>query len=77
MSKLTKTVLERPVATFVILIALIVFGVNSITGLSMQLIPEINLPMMVEQQFIHKQGQKRLRVLLRNQLKRHVDQLQI
>ncbi len=47
MSKLTKTVLERPVATFVILIALIVFGVNSITGLSMQLIPEINLPMMV------------------------------
>ncbi len=47
MSKLTKTVLERPVATFVILIALVVFGINSITGLSMQLIPEINLPMMV------------------------------
>lgn len=47
MSKLTKTVLERPVATLVILLALVVFGINSITGLSMQLIPDINLPMMV------------------------------
>ena len=47
MSKLTKIVLERPVATLVILLALVVFGINSITGLSMQLIPDINLPMMV------------------------------
>ena len=47
MNKLTKAVLERPIATLVVLIALVVFGVNSITGLGMQLIPDINLPMMV------------------------------
>lgn len=47
MSKLTRTVLNRPVAVVVVVVALILFGFTSLTGLKLQLIPDLNLPMMV------------------------------
>ncbi len=47
MSKLTKTVLNRPVAAIVVVVALILFGFTSLSGLKLQLIPDLNLPMMV------------------------------
>lgn len=47
MSKLTKSVLNRPVAAIVIVVALILFGFTSLSGLKLQLIPDLNLPMMV------------------------------
>lgn len=47
MSKLTKTVLNRPIATIVCILALIVFGITAIRGMKMQLIPDMNMPMMI------------------------------
>lgn len=47
MSKLTKTVLQRPVAALVIVVALIIFGISSITGMDLQLIPDMDMPVML------------------------------
>ncbi|MDD2971048.1 MAG: efflux RND transporter permease subunit [Lachnospiraceae bacterium] len=47
MSKLTKTVLNRPIAAIVCVVALIIFGLTSVTGMSLQLIPDMNMPMMI------------------------------
>lgn len=47
MSKLTKTVLQRPVAAMVIVASLIIFGINSILGMNLQLIPDMDMPVML------------------------------
>ncbi len=47
MSALTKTILKRPVAALVIVVGLIIFGATSLGGLSLQLIPDMNLPVML------------------------------
>lgn len=47
MSKLTKTVLQRPVAALVIVVSLIIFGIQSIMGMDLQLIPDIDMPVML------------------------------
>jgi len=47
MSKLTKTILKRPVAAIVSILALIIFGISSVTGFDLELTPEMNMPMMV------------------------------
>lgn len=47
MSKLTKTVLQRPVAALVIVVSLIIFGISSITGMNLQLIPDMEMPIML------------------------------
>lgn len=47
MSKLTKTVLQRPVAALVIVASLIIFGIQSIMGMDLQLIPDIDMPVML------------------------------
>ncbi len=47
MSKLTKTVLQRPVAALVIVASLIIFGVSSIMGMNLQLIPDMDMPVML------------------------------
>ena len=47
MSKLTKTVLQRPVAAMVIVASLIIFGINSIMGMNLQLIPDMDMPVML------------------------------
>lgn len=47
MSKLTKTVLQRPVAALVIVVSLIIFGISSITGMDLQLIPDMDMPVML------------------------------
>ena len=47
MHKLTKTVLNRPIAAIVCVVALIIFGFTSVTGMSLQLIPDMNMPMMI------------------------------
>lgn len=46
MNKLTKTVLQRPVATVVCILALIIFGTSSVLGFDLELTPEMNMPMM-------------------------------
>lgn len=47
MSKLTKTVLQRPVAALVIVVSLIIFGISSIMGMQLQLIPDMDMPVML------------------------------
>ncbi len=47
MSKLTKTVLQRPVAALVIVASLIIFGIRSIMGMNLQLIPDMDMPVML------------------------------
>ena len=44
---LTKLALKRPVAIFVCILALFVFGAGSILSTPMELIPSMNLPMMI------------------------------
>lgn len=44
---LTKYVLKRPVTTMLIILCLIVFGISSVTSSKLELIPEMNLPMML------------------------------
>lgn len=47
MSKLTKTVLQRPVAALVIVVSLIIFGISSITGMNLQLIPDMDMSVLL------------------------------
>ena len=44
---LTKTVLRRPVTTLIVVLCLIVFGFTSITTNKMELMSEINMPMLI------------------------------
>lgn len=44
MTKLTETVLRRPVSVIVIVAALIIFGTQSVLGMNLQLIPDMDLP---------------------------------
>ena len=46
MSKYIKTVLNRPIAVVVSVIALILFGVSSMTGMSLELYPQTSYPML-------------------------------
>ena len=47
MISLTKTILKRPIAALVIVAALIIFGFTSLTGMSLQLVPDMNMPMLL------------------------------
>ena len=44
---LTKTALKRPVSVILIILALAVFGLSSIPKFKMQLIPDIDMPMLI------------------------------
>ena len=44
---LTRLALKRPVSCMLIILALVVFGVTSIFGFKLQLIPDIELPMLI------------------------------
>ena len=44
---LTKFVLKRPVTTILSVICLIVFGLSSVLSSKLELIPEMNMPMML------------------------------
>lgn len=44
---LTKLSLRRPVSVFMIIVALLVFGISTITTTPMELIPDIEMPMLV------------------------------
>ncbi|MBR6735902.1 MAG: efflux RND transporter permease subunit [Oscillospiraceae bacterium] len=44
---LTKLTLRRPVSVFMIIVALLVFGISTITTTPMELIPDIEMPMLV------------------------------
>ena len=46
MDKLTRTVLDRPVAAIVCVMALLIFGLSSIKSMPMELYPETNYPML-------------------------------
>ncbi len=47
MSKLTKLALNRPVSTIIMIMGIIIFGLSSILGLNMQLIPDMEMPMLI------------------------------
>ena len=49
MRSLIKTSLNRPVAVIVLIAGLIIFGISSITGMSLQLIPDMEMPMVMIQ----------------------------
>ncbi len=49
MKSLIKTSLNRPVAVIVIIAGLIIFGIGSLTGMSLQLIPDMEMPMVMIQ----------------------------
>ena len=42
---LTKTVLKRPVTTFLVILCLIVFGLQSVLGAKLELMPTMDMPM--------------------------------
>ena len=44
---LTKFVLKRPVTTILAVLCLIVFGLSSVLSSKLELIPEMEMPMMV------------------------------
>jgi multidrug efflux pump subunit AcrB len=44
---ITKFVLRRPVTTFLVILCLIVFGISSLFGSKLELIPNMEMPMMV------------------------------
>ena len=44
---ITKFVLKRPVTTILAVICVIVFGISSVTGMTMELSPEMDMPMMM------------------------------
>ncbi|MBQ5916752.1 MAG: efflux RND transporter permease subunit, partial [Lachnospiraceae bacterium] len=44
---LTKTALRRPVTTLIVVLCLIVFGFTSITSNKLELMSEINMPMLI------------------------------
>ena len=44
---LTKKVLKRPVTTLLVILCLIVFGLSSVFSSQLELIPEMEMPMLV------------------------------
>ena len=44
---LTKLALKRPVSVFIIILALIVFGISAITSAPVELMPDMEMPMMI------------------------------
>ncbi len=44
---ITKTALKRPVTTLMVVLSLLVFGLNSVFSSRLELIPEINMPMLI------------------------------
>lgn len=44
---LTKTVLKRPVSTLLLLLAIIVFGISSLTGFRLEQLPDMDMPVML------------------------------
>lgn len=49
MKSLIKASLNRPVAVIVLIAGLIIFGIGSVTGMSLQLIPDMEMPMVMIQ----------------------------
>lgn len=47
MHKFTKLCLKKPVSTVIIIMALAIFGITSVTGMNMQLTPDMQLPMII------------------------------
>ena len=44
---ITRTVLKRPVTTLMVVLSLLVFGLTSVFSSRLELIPEINMPMLI------------------------------
>ena len=44
---LTKLVLKRPVTTALVVLGIVVFGISSLFNFNMELIPDIQMPMMI------------------------------
>lgn len=44
---LTKTVLKRPVSTLLLLLAIVVFGISSLTGFRLEQLPDMDMPVMM------------------------------
>ena len=49
MLQLTKTILRRPVAVIVLVAGMLIFGLGSVLGMPLQLIPDIDMPMLLIQ----------------------------
>ncbi len=64
MSKLTKLVLDRPIAIIVSVMALILFGVSSITGMSLELYPQTSYPMLMVTTFYQDAGAEEVEKLV-------------
>ncbi len=47
MKQLTKAAIKKPVTVIVLLVGLVLFSVFSISGMALQLMPDINIPMLV------------------------------
>ena len=47
MNRLTRVVLKRPVSTLLAVLALFVFGFSSLMGLRLELMPDMNMSMMI------------------------------
>lgn len=64
MNKLIKTILDRPIAVIVCVMALLLFGVSSITGMSLELYPETSYPMLFVSTFYPDAGPEEVEKLV-------------
>lgn len=64
MSKLVKIILDRPIAVIVSVMALILFGVSSLTGMSLELYPETSYPMLFVSTFYPDAGPEEVEKLV-------------
>lgn len=64
MNKLLKTILDRPIAVIVSVMALILFGVSSLTGMSLELYPETSYPMLFVSTFYPDAGPEEVEKLV-------------
>ncbi|MEG1973168.1 MAG: efflux RND transporter permease subunit, partial [Oscillospiraceae bacterium] len=47
MNFLTKLSLKRPVSVCLVVLALLIFGMTALVGMPMELMPEVNMPMLM------------------------------
>ena len=68
MLNITKTVLKRPIAVIVLIAGMMIFGVTSIIGMPLKLIPDMQMPMLLVQIVYPQSGPEEVERLVTKEL---------
>ena len=71
----TRTVMKRPVTMLIVVLALIVFGFSAITGTPLELMPDMEMPMMIIMTIYPSAGPEEVEDLVTKQLEDQVSTL--